>query len=412
MTVKKQFLFIFTILLIATCNMFGYFKSDNFIDFLIHKNQLRVRLDRVGFLAGPSNIRVALGATGAENMADIILNNLGDAGSGNENLNRLIPAVLGGVGYKNDIFGIGVGYEYLWKSESYMVHTPVITSVALDDNFRINIPVSIGVGVKSKKTSENLDGTMVLSTAIEARYYFNTDLLSHIRLYFNYGNAKIANITNKSQYFVQQSIGGQIRVYFNVETPNVLIEPIFRVQFDQSLKTQFNLGDEISTGGIVDSFTISAKGFTPSDPGSTGAGGGTSGGANADPNSTLQGGYIAGIPKTYYAKEPYRFAVAIPVGFSATSADENMHFYFEPAISFTMINAKDIFWASDRTKKRKSPFYTFGYVVYGELYLRPVPQLEWYFEVQTGGATVAGDLANASSTYLVFNGSTGITWYF
>ena len=66
-------------------------------------------------------------------------------------------------------------------------------------------------------------------------------------------------------------------------------------------------------------------------------------------------------------------------------------------------------------QKRRSSFYTFGYVVYGELYIRPIPQLEWYTELQTGGATVAGDLANTSSggsTSIILNASTGITWYF
>ena len=67
------------------------------------------------------------------------------------------------------------------------------------------------------------------------------------------------------------------------------------------------------------------------------------------------------------------------------------------------------FWENER---RTNPFYTLGYVVYAELYIRPVKDLEWYTEIQTGGATVAGDLASASSTKLVLNGKTGISYYF
>jgi len=107
------------------------------------------------------------------------------------------------------------------------------------------------------------------------------------------------------------------------------------------------------------------------------------------------------------------------VGFTATSADENLIFYCEPALSLTVVNAKQIYTsgtenfpnASDR-ERRTNPFYTLGYVVYGELSFRPVKNLEWYMEIQTGGATVAGDLASASTTSLVLNGKTGISYYF
>ena len=112
----------------------------------------------------------------------------------------------------------------------------------------------------------------------------------------------------------------------------------------------------------------------------------------------------------------------MPVGFRTVSESGTIELYVEPALSLTIVNAKRIYSFSQAMQglgnltendRRKSPFYTFGYVVYGELYIRPRPRLEWYTEIQTGGATVAGELANTSgSTSLILNASTGITWYF
>ena len=101
---------------------------------------------------------------------------------------------------------------------------------------------------------------------------------------------------------------------------------------------------------------------------------------------------------------------------------KTIELYVEPALSLTIVNAKRIYSFSQAMQglenltendRRKAPFLTFGYVVYGELYIRPRPRLEWYTEIQTGGATVAGELANTSgTTSLILNASTGITWYF
>ena len=58
--------------------------------------------------------------------------------------------------------------------------------------------------------------------------------------------------------------------------------------------------------------------------------------------------------------------------------------------------------------------FTLTYVVYGEIYIRPVKSLEWYMEVQAGGTSrVAETMKNTwGNTQLVFNGSTGFHYYF
>ena len=416
---------IILLLLILSLKAFGYYSSDAMIDLLVQPNQLRVRTDRVGAVFGNENIRAAVGLTGANNLSGIILHNVDDFGALNKAkvaLDQLVPAVLGGIGYRMNIFGIAFGYEFKWSSPTYMVHTPVLSMTALDNDFRINIPVSVGVGQQSYyKKADSLKGTMVISTGIEARYYFNMEYFQHLRFYFNYGNATIEEVNDSSIYFTQESVGFQLRAYFNYDfsSYNMKLTPIIRFQFDTALATKYNnLHKSIS---IVDNYYITAKGFSPS--GSARIGGvAVSSGANADfNNGELKGGYIASIPSpsSYYAEQPYRIGIAFPIGFRAMNESKTIELYLEPALSLTIVNAKNIYSYQDiqanSYERRKSMFYTFGYVVYGELYIRPIPQLEWYTELQTGGATVAGDLANTSSggsTSVIFNASTGITWYF
>lgn len=423
----KKILISILIIMSLSIQLFAYYKSDNMIDMLVHSNQVMIRTDRFGVLAGTRNWRFAAGLTGADNSAGIILNNLGAPETQQTNANnneklgvtKFVPSALVAFGYDSDLFGIAAGYEFTWKSPTYMVHTPVIHMTAMNDAFRINIPVSIGVGQDSYVDGSSLRGTMVISTAIEGRYYFyDSPFLSHLRFFFNYGNSTVKEINNQDVSFTQQTIGGEFRMYFKIQTERVKIEPIFRMRFDTALATTYKNIGNLNTK-IVDNYLITAKGFIPSDPGGTGSVIGA-GGANADTsNGPLQGGYIASMPSSYYAKEPYRIGIALPVGFTATSPDENITFYFEPALSLTILNAKEIYSSgtenfpnpADR-QRRMNPFYTLGYVVYAELYIRPVKDLEWYTEIQTGGATVAGDLASPSTTKLVLNGKTGISYYF
>jgi hypothetical protein len=417
---------IILLLLIFYTSAFGYYSSEAFIDFLVQPNQLRVRTDRVGAIFGNENIRAAIGLTGANSLSGIIVHNVTEfeyLNNSKKGLDQFVPAALAGIGYKMGIFGIGLGYEFKWKSPTYMVHTPVLSMTALDNTFRINIPVSIGVGQKSyyHPDRESLKGTMVISTGIQARYYFNT-ILNHLRFFFNYGNSTVKEINNPSHNFTQQSVGFQTWAYFNYDfsSYNMKLTPIIRFSFDTALATKYK--NVTKTYKTVDNYFITAKGFSPTG-GSITEGSYGSSGANADYNNgDLSGGYIASIPGSYYAEEPYRIGIALPVGFRAMNESKTIELYVEPALSLTIVNAKRIYSFSQamgslenltEENRRKTPFYTFGYVVYGELYVRPIPQLEWYTEIQTGGATVAGELANTSgTTSLILNASTGITWYF
>ena len=136
---------------------------------------------------------------------------------------------------------------------------------------------------------------MVISTGIEARYYFNMEYFSHLRFYFNYGNAKIKEVNSPSTNFTQQSVGFQLRAYFNYDfsSYNMKLTPIIRFQFDMALATKYNNIDKSTD--IVDSYSITAKGFAPSGGARIGEVA-VSSGANDDLNNgELTGGYIASI---------------------------------------------------------------------------------------------------------------------
>ena len=279
---------IILILYMFSLNLFGYYSSDAMIDLLVQPNQLRVRTDRVGAVFGNENIRAAIGLTGANNLSGIILHNVTDFSELNNNkiaLDNIVPALLGGIGYRMNIFGIALGYEFKWSSPTYMIHTPILSMTALDNNFRVNIPISVGVGQQSYyKKNDSLKGTIVVSTAFEGRYYFNTKYFSHLRLYFGYGNATIEEVNDSSIYFTQESVGFQLRAYFNYDfsSYNMKLTPIIRLQFDTALATKYNnLHKSIN---IVDNYYITAKGFAPSG-GSRIGGVSVSSGANADFNN-------------------------------------------------------------------------------------------------------------------------------
>ncbi|WP_300377814.1 cell surface protein [Brachyspira sp.] len=418
----RKFLLIFMFLIIISCSkIFAYYNAEtSFIDFLVHTNQFRIRLDALGVNADiTGSLKIAGGITSVQNFAGMIVNNTGMPGIHGQGLVKFIPAAILALGYKNDSFGIGAGLEFLWKTPDYQVYTPVLSFNALNDDLRLSVPVSVGIGNRFLKDS------YVVSMAAEGRYYINKGPFYHLRFKFNYGYAYLPLLDQevyKDQFFAQNSVGGELRLYFRIEAPNnVYIDPIIRAVYDHSLGTKFYLSSAIAGNGlpttIADYYSITAKSLNLYDPGQTGGWGQISGGANTDPNvdKGLSGGYVADLPEGYYAKEPYRFAFAIPVGFSASS--EFIDFYLEPAVSFTMIGAKEFMQLIDnkiQPSKRKAPFYTIGYVVYAEITLRAIKDLEWYTELQTGGASVAGNMADEKykGNKLIFNASTGITWHF
>ena len=373
------------------------------------KDQLRARTDQIGFLYGTEYLRVAFGVTG--NTTGVILDNWTNDSQTNRKLNDYFrPSVALAVGYKSDLISVGGAYQFKYVDSNYMVHTPALMLTAMDNTLRFNIPVAVGIGNHQAKN------TFVVSTAVEARYYFHKfiDYLSQLRLYVYYGYARMsyAKILSENEFDVDQnskaiykdqsSIGVDFRAYFNFPTERSLsIEPYIRVLYSQALETVENLNGTLNRYK-GNNFDINAYGFDYT-------------GMIFDSSSSqsLSGGYIAsvpGIPNPQGALSIdgiYRVGIALPLGLRASN--DSVGLYVEPSLSATIFGGN----ISLLGVERKGPFYTFGYVVYAELTVTPVKDLELYLELQTGGATrLGGDLYAASTTTMVLNSSCGVAWYF
>ncbi|HJH54748.1 MAG TPA: variable surface family protein [Brachyspira hyodysenteriae] len=395
----KRLYFILSALLITAYSVFSYTVVEDFNDFLVDENQLRIRLDRFGVLAGTENLRFMVGVSGET--AGVLLDNLDRGTKGG--INTFRPAAIAGFGYKTESFGIGVGYQFKYISGSWQSHTPIITAIALNDNLRINVPVTIGVG------SGNVnDGDIAVSTDTRIEYYTGNNIFSRIRVNLKYGmyrlkanesrsgNINMGTVGENGKYgFLKDttahSIGIDVRGYFIAATDPVLVEPQIRVLYQ---------------GSIADFTDTSYKVTTPTVTKEGGAGFGL---YNIDASNPI-GAFSIGDTE-YYLTKPQFLGISVPVGFTAES--EFITLYLEPALSFSMITGELILNASSAKPVRIPPlFYSVGYLVYGELYITPKPNLEWYFEAQIGSATTIDSIGDSKQGGLAFNGSTGITWKF
>ena len=411
----KKLITILFFILIAN-RVFGFYgdgSGRSFIDFLMDKDQLRFRTDQMGFLydCETDYLRLALGVTGRT--SGIFFDNFTNDYSESEKLRIYFrPAVSLALGYKSDLISVGGAYQFRYIDTNYMVHTPVLMLTAMDNTLRFNIPIAVGIGERTVKN------TLIISTAVEARYYFHKfiDYFSQLRLYVYYGYARMGwaqklfdegvdvDPNNKNIFKEQSSIGVDLRAYFNFPTASGLsIEPYIRVLYSQALETVENQNGYLRRYS-GNNFDVNAYGFNA---GSLGIAPGE--------QEEFSGGYVASTPaipspQGLFAIEGiYRVGVALPVGFRASC--DYYGFYLEPSLSLTIMDGKSI---SLMNMNKKGPFCTFGYVVYAELYLTPKPEIELYLEFQTGGATRWGNLdpAYSDGTSLVINASAGIAWYF
>lgn len=436
----KRLCLILTALITSVYSIFGYTILEDFNDFLIDENQLTIRLDRLGVLAGTENLRFMVGVEGET--AGVLLDNLDNGLEGG--ISTFRPAAIAGFGYKTDSFGIGAGYQFKYVSGSWQAHTPIITATALNDNLRINVPVTIGVGSGSVN-----DGDIAVSTDIRVEYYTGNDIFSRIRVNLkygmyrlkanssrsgdlanggnlNFGRMNLGTVGENGKYgFIKdtigQSIGIDARGYFIAATDPILIEPQVRVVYQGSIAdftgTSYKVtppGMDPKEGGAkfglynidasnpIGAFSIDDTGFTMAPYYDFTA---------HNIAFTGEGASIEIGGTEYYITKPQFIGVSMPVGFTAES--EFISVYLEPAVSFSMLTGGVNAYASSSKPVRIPPlFYSVGYLVYGELYIHPHPNLEWYFEAQIGGATTVDGIGNSADSSLAFNGSTGITWKF
>ena len=358
---KKIFLTTIALLSMASASVFGMYGVDSgWIDFLTHGNQFRARMQQLGFTLGNDTIKGTFGFFNTYSFGDMLnVPANGDA--------TFIPDMSMGIAYTSSAIGIGVGYTMSFgdkvpiykgkvtpKNQLPLGHTPVLVLNALDNALRIAVPIQ--VYQKSDKTPVSEYKYTAVSMDAQIRYYTGLDMLPQIRLYLRFGHYdteyKAANITTKTK---AESFGFDFRLFFGAMVEEVALQPIVKIQFNTALGKNHNTTRIQAINILKGSQTV---------------------------NGVLKND-----------KNPYTLNIIPALGISANS--DIVSLYLEPSLGLKITGS-----ASKNVKEA----YDLGYGVYGEIYITPVKNVEWYFEASI-------DNLDANTKGLSFAGSTGITWY-
>ena len=383
---RKIFLSAIAVLSIASANVFGMYGVDtDWIFFLTHGNQFRARLDQLGFTLGNDMIKGTFGFD----------NNAGYGGVYGSMLSHnnggiyydFVPTISMGIGYTSSLISVGVGYNATigqhdnkakdGKSYNHAAHTPVLVLNALDNAFRMAIPIQVYVdndeytgGVKYNVTAVSVDS--------QFRYYTGLEMLPQIRLYLRYGGAttKLGDTKEK----LMESFGFDFRLYFGATVEEVALQPFVKLVYNGALGKYHNVTRVEAVKYM--------KGLT------------TSGGAR-------------------WEKSAWDLNLVLGLGLTANS--DIVSLYLEPTLGLKVNQAGSL------TDNKNKETYGLGYGVYAEIYITPLKNLEWYFEAELGNLGASGTATvNTTGTAgttptevewsftkygLGFNATTGITWY-
>ena len=359
---KKIFLTTITLLSIVSASVFGMYGVDSdWIFFLTHGNQFQVRLETLGFTLGNDMIKGTFGFDNPYSFGDML--QVPANGDG-----KFIPNMSMGIGYTSSAIGIGVGYTMSFgdkvpiykgkvtpKNQLQLGHTPVLVLNALDNALRIAVPIQV-YHKSDKLVGDISDKVTAVSMDAQIRYYTGLDMLPQIRLYLRFGHYdteyKVANITTKTK---AESFGFDFRLFFGAMVEEVALQPIVKIQFNTALGKNHNTTRIQAINILRGSQTV---------------------------NVVLKND-----------KNPYTLNIIPALGISANS--DIVSLYLEPSLGLKITGS-----ASKNVKEA----YDLGYGVYGEIYITPVKNVEWYFEASI-------DNLDANTKGLSFAGSTGITWY-
>ena len=360
---RKIFLTAIALLSMASASVFGMYGVDSgWIDFLTHGNQFRARMQQLGFTLGNDTIKGTFGFFNTYSFGDMLnVPANGDA--------TFIPDMSMGIAYTSSAIGIGVGYTMSFgdkvpiykgkvtpKNQLQLGHTPVLVLNALDNALRIAVPIQ--VYQTSDKTPVREYKDTAVSMDAQIRYYTGLDMLPQIRLYLRFGHYdtenKVANATTKSK---AETFGFDFRLWFGSMVEEVALQPIVKIQFNTALGKNHNTTRIQAINILKGSQTVSINDVLKND------------------------------------KNPYTLNIIPALGISANS--DIVSLYLEPSLGLKITGS-----ASKNVKEA----YDLGYGVYGEIYITPVKNVEWYFEASI-------DNLDANTKGLSFAGSTGITWY-
>ena len=376
---KKIFLTTIALLSIASATIFGMYGVDtDWINFLTHGNQFRARLDQLGFTLGNDTIKGTFGFD----------NNTGYGGAYGGLLNDIdgthysfVPSISMGLGYTSSLISVGVGYnatigdhtqKFNGKTESKTVnksaHTPVLVLNAMDNAFRMAIPIQVYVD-NDKFDGGGYDNKMAVSVDSQFRYYTGLDALPQVRLYLRYGlyqnESKLTKDAEKVKTKYGESFGFDFRLYFGSMVEEVALQPLVRLAYDGAL------------GNYHKNTRIQAVKAM-----------------NGDYATVSYGGGV--------------WNLTLMTGLGLTANSDIVSLYLEPQLGLQVTRKAPTTSPDAGTGGAPAPAsiasdsYALAYNVYAEIYITPLKNLEWYFEAQLGSDT---------GTIFGFNGTTGITWY-
>lgn len=392
---KKVLLTAMALLTIASASVFGmYGANSDWIDFLVHGNQLRARMNQFGFVLGNDMIKGTVGFKSEGSALGAIMNTttVTPNGSATKQFFDFIPTVSAGIGYTSDVFGIGIGYNYTYRHNKVPVstkngyglsiHTPVLAINAINDSLRIVVPVQIAVkNGDIAPDAAGLNGTdktkyMGISMDPQIRYYTGIEAFNEIRLYVYYGMNEYTSQAGVKQ--TASSFGFELRPYFGATVGDVALKPFVKIGYDTALdakgkSTAVAASTRVSSSSVV-YYSAPAAGDTTT---------------------------------VTYDSNPWELRLIPTLGLSANS--DIVSLYVEAGLGYV---------ANDTGRKLNNGAngikHKLGWSSYGEIYITPVKDLEWYFEAEIGNYNFSEDALlanNIGDLNVQFNASTGITWY-
>ena len=371
---RKIFLTAIALLSMASASVFGMYGVDtDWIFFLTHGNQFRARLDQLGFTLGNDTIKGTFGFDNNAGYGGVYGSLLSSAETTNKMYYNFKPSISMGLGYTSSLISVGVGYnvtigprvnKYNGKAEQKLVqqaaHTPVLVLNAMDNAFRMAIPIQVYV-----MNDKGADGTKISINAVSVdsqfRYYTGLDALPQIRLYLRYGggNYKIGTETQK----IGETFGFDFRLYFGSMVEEVALQPYVKLVYNGALGKYHNT-TRIEAVKVMNSDNISSGNYT--------------------------------VPANLYLTKG-AWDLNLVAGLGLTANSDIVSLYLEPTLGLKVTQEGSI-------DKNAKEIYDLGYGVYAEIYITPLKNLEWYFEASIGNV-------DTTTKGLAFAGTTGITWY-
>ena len=393
---KKIFLTTIALLSIVSASVFGmYGANSGWINFLTHGNQFRARMEQLGFTLGNDTIKGTFGffndGRGAYGSMLSQSTAAGEAGTGL--YYDFTPTISMGLAYTSSLISVGVGYNatigprwdrYNGKTDSKkveaVVHTPVLVLNALDNAFRMAIPIQV-VNLTEKFDGLGKGSITAVSLDAQFRYYTGLDFLPQIRLYIKYGNYGAQfnpEGAEKIKETFAESFGFDFRLYFGSMVEEVALQPIVKLAYNGALGKQHDKTKVTAISALDDAAGVPGK-FTDIN-----VGGGTESLSTYSTNAA-------------WKKGAWDLTLAPALGLTANS--DIVSLYVEPSLGLKITQP------GSATDNKVKEIYSLYWGAYAEIYITPLKNLEWYFEADVGNN------ANSGGTPVKFAASTGITWY-